>query len=940
MRTLKKSLAVLLVLVMALTMVPFAGANQFATIADFPDAADVTQERDILMALDVLAAVNVLRGEDGLIAPQRTLNRAEAATVVARVLLGPITADTLPASQTGFRDVDGVSGLGFASGAIGYLHERGIVIGIGDNLFDPFASVTGAEIATMFLRAVGFGVNGEYTGPRWQTNAVVDGMSWRILQGDADFTAPATREEIFFYAFNAMNVRGSDVGLRFVNWSADRQAYVPVLLQGIGAGDGERLETIFRRVFNPSPINLHWNLTHDQFGRPADRFTLRGIEIGTYAQDARLRYTAHVGRGAIDADLNVLNIGQTNVNVNNQILGTNWGVDLFVNGSQQFINRNRTTAAANDDPFTFLNNADWGNPGLLSATSNTLINPTRANVAAFIEAHVGNGVEVEVFVDDATNNIIAVTVIRTDISRMTAISGQTRTVTTRTPDFGGETTPAPGIRTATFGFADAIDVGVLNPNHAEVAALAINDFLLVRPVWDGGAFIVGEVAAPESVTAIHNAGIFMVNFGGNTGTITVGGEVYRRARVLSAGAQALRHPTVVNTEATLLLDEFGFVVHADGAAQGNRNVIIVNSGNNNTTPPSQGALLQTLTNNQLRNFVRGFYTDGTAVDVTLHLDQAVPGFDPSVPIGRGAIAVIVQEGAAANVQSATPAVGPNVNNARVSTLALNTTGTTTPSSISLVNVSTDRVTAGQTAVRTDVGTFEIDNTGRVFYINPANGAVTVRNRDHTIQSDAIEAIISTNAAGASTVIAFVVHGAVMGDLNRDTLFFVEAVARGWDEIAGVGYNMFWTTNADGVRELRALSGVTGTDGLPEDGAGFRAATIDAQGRLVTTGILDDELGSNVGIVTMGNIATVNGLANTIVVSSARPSQIVGGLNVDSHIAAVPNGVLIVNAVTSATMTRTAFFEQLNDGRIAADRLVSVLIDVAATGSPVVAIFLH
>jgi len=559
MRKLRKSFAVLLALVMMLTvMVPLAaGANGITTVASFADADDVSPAN--LMALDVLAAVGVLRGEDGNIYPQRTITRAEAATIVARTLLGPASADTLPPGRTGFRDVDNVSGLAFASGAIAYLHERGIVIGVGDDLFDPQSPVTGAELATMFLRAVGFGVNGEYTGPRWQTNAVVDGMQWRILSGDADFTAPATREQVFRYAFNAMNTNRSIVGLRFVNWSADRQAYVPILLQGIDAGDAQNLQTIHSRIFEPAPINLRRLGADDIFGRPGTRFTLRGIEIGMYPDAADVTFTAHTSTGSVRDAIDQFVIPAT--------------VNGIVNGSETL-------------------------PGAGPIS--------RADVGSRISGMTGNGILVELFVNSNTNELHTVTAIRTDIAEVTRINaGRTEfQISVISSDSSFAANDGAAVRTAAFGAAEVLTIDNLSAVFGDVSELNLGDAVLVSPAFHNEVWIAGAVTTPEVVSGRLQSSSGFVNLGGNTGSLTVEGVVHRRARILTASAGAATMAQA-NMEVTLLLDEYGFIVDTTTAGVSTRQLAFVRATGNGLS----GVLLRPL--------LRVTYPDGTEADVLL-----------------------------------------------------------------------------------------------------------------------------------------------------------------------------------------------------------------------------------------------------------------------------------------------------------------------------------
>ncbi|MCL2391041.1 MAG: S-layer homology domain-containing protein [Oscillospiraceae bacterium] len=873
---LKKSLAVLLVLVMALTMVPFASAN-VTTVADFTDAADVTQSRDILMALDVLAAVNVLRGEGGNIYPQRTITRAEAATIVARVLLGPNSADQLPPGRTGFRDVDGVSGLAFASGAIAYLHERGIVIGVGDNLFDPQAPVTGAELAVMFLRAVGFGVNGEYTGPRWQTNAVVDGMQWRILRGDADFTAPATREQVFFYAFNAMNHRGLAVGLVYVNWSTDRNAYVPVLLQ-------DQLQTIFSRIFVPSPINLVWNETPDMFGRPADRFTLRGQEIGLYPQEAAVTFTAFTT--------------EANVNAAIQGINTDNAVPAFVNGTRFF------TAPDADGNITFST----------TASANAL---RGATIGRDIHRLTGNGVLVEIFVDVATNQMTAVTVIRTDISQVTRVNASAREHTFTPVTEDGEN----NIRTATFGSSTSLTEGPLHALFAEFNEFVVDDFVLVTPVYRNGDWEVGAIATPDTVTGTLSAAVPFTNVRNLTGSLTVGEQVYRRARILTSGAREAEL-TGVGNEITLILDAYGYLVHSRATAVSTRNIIILEEWD-----------LHTLQNNVMRRMVRGFYPDGTEAELVLASGHGIP---------TATINSIVRSGNNITLIPINPPMP-----------AIPATATSFATAASLPNVPPTTITSTQpTLVLQMLGgntPVAFASNAVYFYWMPATatqpGRWAVRERDHSITAVTINAnggnagitaIVEYRGTNARPVIsALVMNWASEAALNADTLFFMRTGVQEQIIIDGLVHGLVRVYDVNG--SVRNVALTSPRDGIL-DTSRFVEATTDSFGRFTTTD-LADQIGTNLGVFSNAS-ATRNGLASGLIVLTPNNPSVMDSAAAGATVTVNSHTMILDMRGGLPAGTAVADLVALNDLLAAsADVRVSVSFNVVA-GNVATALYIH
>ena len=193
MKNTKKLLALVLVLTMVLVMVPFsAGATTF----------DDDDEINYGEAVDVLTAIRAIGGySDGTFRPDRPVTRAEAAAMIARMLLGRDVADSLPAAVS-FPDVPANS---MYAGYISYCAAEGIIVGVGGRFY-PNNNVTGVQLAIMLLRALGLSDDpGRYSGGTGSMYAILDGMKFGILTTDVDYTQPATREQTAQYIFNALD---------------------------------------------------------------------------------------------------------------------------------------------------------------------------------------------------------------------------------------------------------------------------------------------------------------------------------------------------------------------------------------------------------------------------------------------------------------------------------------------------------------------------------------------------------------------------------------------------------------------------------------------------------------------------------------------------------------------------------------------------------------
>ena len=142
MKNLKKVLA--MVLAFACTFSMFAGAKVFE---DVPAGSDYSE------AVTMLSDLGVIQGkDDGKYHPEDTITRAEACAMIARLMTGDPNVSQYVGAQS-FTDVAKGS---WKDSAIGYCYINGIVIGVGNNKFEPDRAITDAEFITMVVRAMGY----------------------------------------------------------------------------------------------------------------------------------------------------------------------------------------------------------------------------------------------------------------------------------------------------------------------------------------------------------------------------------------------------------------------------------------------------------------------------------------------------------------------------------------------------------------------------------------------------------------------------------------------------------------------------------------------------------------------------------------------------------------------------------------------------------------
>jgi hypothetical protein len=203
MKNLRKVLSLALAIALSLSLAVVAGAKN---VGDYPDKDSVNP--DYLEAVDVLTALGVFEGnDDGSLDPQGTFTRAQAAKILTYISIGTTAANRLSHRASSFTDVPTDH---WANPFIEYAVEKGIINGVGGGKFEPNAAVTGAQASKMLLVALGYGVKGEYVGPSWELKAIVDGQARGILTADADYSAPAKREEVAQYTFNTIRPEGEN----------------------------------------------------------------------------------------------------------------------------------------------------------------------------------------------------------------------------------------------------------------------------------------------------------------------------------------------------------------------------------------------------------------------------------------------------------------------------------------------------------------------------------------------------------------------------------------------------------------------------------------------------------------------------------------------------------------------------------------------------------
>ncbi|MCL1810377.1 MAG: S-layer homology domain-containing protein, partial [Clostridiales bacterium] len=306
MSKLKKLVAIVMTVAMVAGLFAFAGPTASAASSDSKLAPIVYGDNDsinsgFMQAIQIFSKMLVIEGyPDGTFKPDGELTRAEAAALIARTLVSRPVADALGTSGSSFSDVQSDH---WAAGAVAYAMNRNILVGVGDNRFDPSATLTKGQWIKILLTSIGYGANHEFEGPGWMqrayetaTNTEVDLFGtydhyWASLppghpdieriksgyprpdmvlvpEGGAD--AAITREEAMALLYNAVvwvekvvYDRGSDIYSKRSTQGANLQTSQPSSSAGLSGSN-----TIFIRDdigLQRVPIQVR-----DRYGRPVE----------------------------------------------------------------------------------------------------------------------------------------------------------------------------------------------------------------------------------------------------------------------------------------------------------------------------------------------------------------------------------------------------------------------------------------------------------------------------------------------------------------------------------------------------------------------------------------------------------------------------------------------------------------------------------------------
>ena len=265
----KKLLAMVLALVMTLSLAVSANAA-------FKDDKSISD--DYAESVAVLNGMGVFKGyEDGSFKPEGNITRAEVATIIYRIYTADVAKNDKSGLYATYNKFSDMAGAGWAQGYIGYCANAEFVKGYPDGTFKPSGNVTGYEVLTMILRAIGYDKNNEFTGADWAVNVAKYAEQAGVLENvkGVSLSAPATRELVAELLFRAI------AKAPMVTYTA-AFGYQTVSFSG-SKNDSKTFkdnETLGHKNFDldPNPVN-------GTYGRPATKWTYNCGDKSTTVYD-------------------------------------------------------------------------------------------------------------------------------------------------------------------------------------------------------------------------------------------------------------------------------------------------------------------------------------------------------------------------------------------------------------------------------------------------------------------------------------------------------------------------------------------------------------------------------------------------------------------------------------------------------------------------------
>ncbi|WP_295867374.1 S-layer homology domain-containing protein [uncultured Oscillibacter sp.] len=573
----KKFLSLVLALVMTMSLVTIgAGAAEYK---DLTDKSEIQYEE----AVAVLNKLGIITGyEDGSFKPTGALTRGAAAKIIVSLMIGSEAASNLTVAAAPYSDVPVTNTF---AGVISYCKTAGYINGYADGTFRPTAPLTGYAFTKMLLGALGYDGKIEgFTGTGWTMNVARLGNAAGLFD---DFVTAfkgnngINREEACLLALNTLkateveytggaSVTAGDASV-VINaersYKTSRNDNINANISGQTSGNNSNYLTLEfgeehfpdLKLDNARPNNSN-RIIPDDFGRPSNQWSYKNVKIGTYATKPDFTYTAAPN-------------GDTNVD------------EVKDMGLKDFVIGNNTALTINGNP-----------TNTVGSYTLTVGKTTDSENAGVFDGITGNGVLVEVYLDDTTADTIAsIVVIKTQVMQVNAVRSSEVTFKTANTDMNGT------VRDTISAVKDSDDI------WNDVKGLKADDIVLVVPLTtDGGAtYTANSVIVPQSVTGSLTS-VKVKSKNDTVNGVTVAGTAYKMSKLWNSEDNELTPSTKLSSavDTTIYLDTYGYVIYAKDV-QANNSAIIVDE------------IYSSLVNGKIIKYAKGWDSNGNSIELNL-----------------------------------------------------------------------------------------------------------------------------------------------------------------------------------------------------------------------------------------------------------------------------------------------------------------------------------
>ena len=274
--------------------------------------SDVSTE-DNVEAIEVLQSVGVMVGdENGDFNPDQLVTRNEMAVVMSNLMEYNVATYS---GTSPFTDVPS-----WAEPYVAACWTNGITAGTSATTYGGDQGVTTAQAALMLMKALGyFQYNSDFNGD-WQLATTRQGNAIDLFTGvDSGVEQAMTRNDVAQLVLNTLeagtvtaSTDGSwsigdvtivnNVTYNYVTSNSSYAESIHSVKSTSSTSDADRYVVELGEQLYQGDLRLREG-TMDDFGRPSRTWIYENSEIGTYAEDADLTYTAGVESGEIYSDL-------------------------------------------------------------------------------------------------------------------------------------------------------------------------------------------------------------------------------------------------------------------------------------------------------------------------------------------------------------------------------------------------------------------------------------------------------------------------------------------------------------------------------------------------------------------------------------------------------------------------------------------------------------